>query len=121
MKISAVRIWVRDIAAAKAFYQDQLGLTLVNDMSAHGVCVFNMGGAVLVVEVADEQTSAEEGGLLGRLTGISFETQDIHAEVARLKARGVTFDHAPEQQYWGGWLAWFKDPSGNTLELVQNP
>jgi catechol 2,3-dioxygenase-like lactoylglutathione lyase family enzyme len=121
MKLSAVRIWVNDLAAAKTFYQDQLQLRLINDASAHGACVFDIGGASLVVEAADEQTSAEEGGLLRRFTGISFAVKNIHAEVDELRLRGVTFTHEPEQQYWGGWLAWFKDPSGNVLELVQNP
>jgi lactoylglutathione lyase len=121
VQLSAVRIWVNDLAVAKAFYQDKLQLVLVNDASAYGACIFNIGAANLVVEVADEQTSAEEGGLLRRFTGISFNVKDIHAEVARLRACGVAFDHEPEQQAWGGWLAWFKDPSGNVLELVQNP
>jgi catechol 2,3-dioxygenase-like lactoylglutathione lyase family enzyme len=121
MNISAVRLWVTDINAAKTFYRDTLQLALTNDWSEHGACVFTAGSITLVVEAADAQTSADEGGLVGRLTGISFAVADIHAEVARLKARGVRFDHEPEQQYWGGWLAWFKDPTGNVLELVQNP
>jgi predicted enzyme related to lactoylglutathione lyase len=121
MKLSAVRIFVSDISAAKHFYADLLGLTLINDWTEHGACVFDAQGVTVVVEYTDDATSSEEGGLVGRLTGVSFATQDIHAEVARLQARGVVINGMPEQQYWGGWLAWICDPSGNVLELVQTP
>jgi predicted enzyme related to lactoylglutathione lyase len=120
MKLSAVRIFVSDIAAAKPFYADMLGLKLINDWSEHGTCVFDAQGVTVVVEYTDDATSSEEGGLVGRFTGVSFAAPDIHAEVARLQARGVEIGHMPEQQYWGGWLAWIRDPSGNVIELVQN-
>ncbi len=44
---------------------------------------------------------------------------DIHAEASRLAEAGVEFIRQPEQESWGGWVATFKDPDGNVLQLLQ--
>ena len=44
---------------------------------------------------------------------------DIHAEAKRLAEAGVEFIREPEQESWGGWVATFKDPDGNLLQLLQ--
>ncbi len=43
MNLSGVRLFVREIAIAKAFYAEHLGLTLAVDGSEHGYCVFRVG------------------------------------------------------------------------------
>ena len=40
---------------------------------------------------------------------------------ARLAAAGVTFTRPPELEPWGGRIATFADPDGNTLQLMQLP
>jgi uncharacterized glyoxalase superfamily protein PhnB len=37
----------------------------------------------------------------------------------RLAEAGVEFLRQPEQESWGGWVATFRDPDGNTLQLLQ--
>ncbi len=44
---------------------------------------------------------------------------DIHAEARRMAEAGVEFIRQPEQESWGGWVATFKDPDGNVLQLLQ--
>ncbi len=44
---------------------------------------------------------------------------DIQAESRRLAEAGVEFIRQPEQESWGGWVATFKDPDGNVLQLLQ--
>ena len=44
---------------------------------------------------------------------------DIQAEAKRLADAGVEFIRQPEQEIWGGWVATFKDPDGNVLQLMQ--
>jgi uncharacterized glyoxalase superfamily protein PhnB len=58
---------------------------------------------------------------VGRFAGLSFPVEDIQYMHRQLSAVGVEFSGAPQQQYWGGWLATFKDPAGNSLQLVQQP
>lgn len=120
MNLGAVRVFVRDIAEAKAFYSQRLGLAIEVADEEHGFCMFNTGATKLIIEALGSEDS-ESHELVGRFTGLSFPVADIYAKHRQLAAAGVEFSGEPEQQYWGGWLATFKDPSGNGLQLVQQP
>ena len=52
---------------------------------------------------------------------INLGVTDIQQEYLRLKTKGVQFIRIPEQEGWGGWVATFKDPDQNTLQLLQLP
>jgi predicted enzyme related to lactoylglutathione lyase len=119
MNLGAVRVFVRDIAEAKVFYSQRLGLVVEAADEEHGFWMFDTGATKLIVK-AIGSTDAESREL-GRFTGLSFPVADIHAKYRQLAAAGVEFSATPEQQYWGGWLATFKDPSDNGLQLVQQP
>jgi len=114
MKIAAVRLFVEEMAAARAFYAEQLGMKSVS--LDEGVLVFD-AGPLLIVELADDEARSER--LVGRFAGVSLGTSDIEALHARLKANGCTIVGAPERQPWGGLLMHVKDPSGNVLSFVQ--
>lgn len=120
MDLSAVRIFVDDLAAAEAFYSRALGLTLTHADPETGYCVFDTRGIRFVVEVASS-ADAEARALVGRLTGLSFEVNHIDDEYKRLKSLGVSFHGEPERQSWGGWLVGFSDPAGNQMRLVEYP
>ena len=116
MKIDAVRIFVTDIARAKSFYTESVGLPLDKDGSDNGFFILNGGGAKLLIEREDPHD--EEGKhLIGRFTGISLRADNIHSVCAKLKAKGITFTGEPEKQSWGGTLAHFQDPDGNIITL----
>ena len=120
MNLGAARVFVREIAEAKAFYSERLGLTVEVADEEHGFCMFDTGATKLIIEAVSSED--EEGReLVGRFTGRSFPVEDILSKHRQLSAAGVEFSGAPERQYWGGWLATFKDPSGNGLQLVQEP
>ncbi|WP_397532382.1 VOC family protein [Roseateles sp.] len=121
MKLASVRLFVRDLAAALPFYQQQLGLTLKAGGPAAGFCVFDAGVLDLVLEAVPPEAPADEQQLVGRFSGLSFSVDDIQAQHAALLTAGVPFIEAPDRQAWGGWLASFKDPAGNVLQLVQYP
>ena len=116
--IAAVRVFVPDVAAARGFYRDTLGLT-----EAHAddrVLIFRTDTADLIVEAADRD-DAEEGPLIGRFVGVSFSVPDVRAAYSALTAKGVRFHSEPEEQDWGGVLAHVLDPFDNLLTLVQYP
>jgi predicted enzyme related to lactoylglutathione lyase len=52
---------------------------------------------------------------------INFLVADIAITHQRLVRAGVEFRRAPEPESWGGWVATFVDPDGNTLQLMQLP
>jgi predicted enzyme related to lactoylglutathione lyase len=121
MELNTARVFVRDIDVAKRFYSSQLGLALKADGSQHGYCVFRAGNTDLVVEVVADDAPEEDRVLVGRFTGLSFAVQDISEKYGQLVALGVPFTGAPEKQFWGGILATLQDPSGNELQIVQQP
>ena len=121
LNLNTARIFVRDIARARKFYADKLGLALKAEGTHHGYCVFDAGNAELVVEAVGFDAPAQEQALVGRFTGLSFLVADVHLQHRALSAKGVVFTGAPEVQFWGGTLATLRDPDGNQLQIVQRP
>jgi catechol 2,3-dioxygenase-like lactoylglutathione lyase family enzyme len=121
MELSAIRLFVRELEAAGHFYGSVLGLARVAGDARSGWLVFDLGGPQLVVEAVAEDAPPEEQALVGRFTGLSLAVDDIECCYEQLRARGVSFDGAPERQAWGGMLATLRDPAGNQLQLVQTP
>jgi len=114
MKLHGVRIFVDDLAAARTFYLETLGLPLNWDMPELGAFGAGLENAELVVEHAD----AARGELIGRFLGVSLEVDDIAVHHRALADKGVVFEGPPTRQPWGGRLAHFRDPAGNTLTLL---
>jgi predicted enzyme related to lactoylglutathione lyase len=52
---------------------------------------------------------------------VNLGVDDIHAAYRTLLARGVVFVRPPEREHWGGWVASFRDPDGNLIQLLQPP
>lgn len=115
MKLYAVRVFVSDLAAAKRFYANDIGLPVIweSDESLG----FDVGALLIVEPVGEDDDEAET--LVGRFVGASLKTDDLDAVYRDLTAKGVRFDGPPETQSWGGRLAHVIDPSGNILSLVE--
>jgi len=116
MKLYGIRVFVDDLEAARQFYGCTLGLPEAwrQEDAAAG---FDIGG-MLIIEKVETDADADDKALVGRFVGCSIHVDDIHATYDALVAKGVRFIEAPEQQTWGGTLAHFMDPSGNTLTLL---
>lgn len=121
MQLAAARVFVRDIAIARDFYEKRLGLDLGHDGTDEGFCRFDTGQVQLVVELVTPDESPEDQATVGRFTGLSFGVEDVVATHAALSAAGVRFSGPPEHQDWGGWVATLADPDGNELQIVQFP
>ena len=111
MKVYGVRIFVSDLAEARAFYAGALRWPI--SFESDGAIGFDAGIQMIV-----EEDDGSHEGLQGRFTGISLSAKNLQAEYEALAARGVRFVAPPEEQPWGGSLAHFTDPSGNILTLV---
>jgi catechol 2,3-dioxygenase-like lactoylglutathione lyase family enzyme len=117
--LAVTTLVVTDVDQAKRFYEEQLGLTLLEETPAG--CRFGAGkGSQLTVR------RGEPAG--GGQTVLHFEVDDIEAVVRDLTSRGVTFDEyeTPKTvnfiaQFGSVRAAWFKDPSGNVLGLREGP
>lgn len=116
MRVYGIRVFVDDYEAARAFYTKSLGFPVIWEMADHGAIGLSAGPAQLIVE--SEAGDSAHFELVGRFTGVSLAVDDIDAAYAELRARGVPFIGPPERQFWGGMLAHFQDPAGNTLTLL---
>ena len=113
-------IAVKNIAAAKKFYETVVGLTPMPEIE-QGVQGFKSGNtSILVYESQFAGTN--------RATAATWMVRDdLEGVVNALKAKGVTFEH---YDFPGGTrqgdihvtgssrAAWFKDPDGNILAVV---
>jgi catechol 2,3-dioxygenase-like lactoylglutathione lyase family enzyme len=116
MRLTSVRIFVDDLERAAAFYEGIVGL---KRSTTFPTAILYEDSASIVVETADDDSRRE--GLIGRFTGVGFETQNAEALYADLKSRDVPLHGPPEKQYWGGILLFAQDPSGNTITFVEYP
>lgn len=109
-----------DIAAAKAFYADRLKIKVTED---HGMLQLHLDGAgkILVYPKPDHQPAT--------FTILNFEVKDVQQAVAGLKQAGVVFESYPylntdennimRSEEMRVAQAWFKDPAGNILSVIQ--
>ncbi|MGH8911406.1 MAG: VOC family protein [Acidimicrobiia bacterium] len=111
---------VDDLAAARDFYNTTLGLDV---SEANGLLTISLpsGGEVLVYPKADHAPAT--------YTILNVVVADIDVAVDELTRRGVTFeryDTFPTDEKGivrGGapLIAWFTDPAGNILSVLQEP
>jgi catechol 2,3-dioxygenase-like lactoylglutathione lyase family enzyme len=107
-----------EVAASKAFYADTLGIDVREE---EGMLSLDLpgGGNVLIYPKDDHQPAT--------YTVLNFEVADIEAAVDSLLAAGVTMeryegfeqDERGIQREFGPPIAWFKDPAGNILAVIQ--
>jgi catechol 2,3-dioxygenase-like lactoylglutathione lyase family enzyme len=113
-------IAVKNLAQARAFYENKVGLSPLSSKEDGHVAIYKSGSGKLAVYVSEYAGT-------NRATAASWEVEDVGAEVEALKARGVAFEHyeLPGTTLKGdvhvaGSMknAWFKDPEGNILGIV---
>lgn len=112
-KIGQIAITVTDLARAKDFYLNTLGMRFLFD--AGQMTFFQCGDIRLLVGTGE--ASAPRGGTI-----LYFKVEDIQAVCGRLREKGVEFvqdarlvARLPDHDLW---IALFKDPDGNVLAAM---
>ena len=111
---------VSDLAVAKTFYNETLGLELVDETM--GLKFRVGGGGTIYVYPKDDHQPAS-------FTILNFVVEDIDKAVEELKAKGVKFEKYEGMTddkdiargiaaHRGPDIAWFKDPAGNILAVL---
>ena len=106
-----------DIPAAKAFYPDKLGLDVSEE---NGMLTLRLaGGGRVLIYPKDNHEAAT-------FTVLNFPSSDVDADVDRLTAAGISMERYPDSgqdergisRGQGPAIAWFKDPAGNILSVL---
>lgn len=119
-KSSAATVAVRDLAAARDFYERVLGLPIAH-IEGEDALNFKTGDSMLLVYKSDYAGT-------NQATAVTWEIgSEIDAIVSSLKEKGVTFEHYDmlDARREGDLhvigrmrVAWFKDPDGNIHGLI---
>lgn len=110
---------VKDLDAAREFYEG-LGVKIEVLTEEHGVTALKLTGGDVLMYLSPEMTPPS-------YTILNFEVDDIDAAVDGLAERGVSFerydgfDHDEKGivRGPGPQIAWFEDPSGNVISVMQ--
>jgi len=115
---------VNDQAAAKEFYGKTLGLEVEIEEESASLIIKLAGGAQVFVYPKDNHRPAS-------FTILNFSVDDIDKAVEQLKSKGIELEHYEGMNQdkdgiarglaanQGPDIAWFKDPAGNILSVLQ--
>ena len=110
---------VNDLQQAKAFYGDVLGIKVTEQKEGLDLDTGN-NTHVFIYPKPNHQPAT--------FTILNFKVSDIEKAVDELSAKGVQFEHYTGQlqtdekgifRGGGPLIAWFKDPAGNFLSVIQ--
>ena len=133
-QLTNTQVWVHDQDEALAFYTEKLGLELREDVTVPELGNFRwlsvgvpgqQDVAITLMAIpgppvfdAETQDAIKTLVAKGVATGLFFATDDVQATYEELKDRGVEFQQEPTEQPYGV-DAGFRDPSGNSMRMVQ--
>jgi catechol 2,3-dioxygenase-like lactoylglutathione lyase family enzyme len=112
-------IWTSDIDKAEHFYTHTLGLPFIK--RSHGALIYCVNGSDLRVSPVPHTSPGEH-------TVLGFAVTDIRTVISQLNSRGVEierFTNFPHDENGilkipgGDQVAWFRDPDGNLLSVVE--
>ena len=110
----------KDIARARQFYEGKLGFKPSREIGGGVTYICAGGTACFLYPTPNAGTSSASQAF--------WEVADIEREVADLQSRGVTFEEydmpgkaagSPIYAAGGAKAAWFKDPEGNIMAVIQ--
>jgi catechol 2,3-dioxygenase-like lactoylglutathione lyase family enzyme len=112
---------VDDIDAARRFYGEVLGLTVVDNPMGFLNLRLASGGEILIYSKPGHEPAT--------FTILNFPVEDVEAAVDDLNARGVVTKIYVDPDYgtdakgisrgMGPDIAWFRDPAGNVLSVLK--
>ena len=102
-----------DVAAAKRFYHDLLGLDLLMDL---GFIVTYGNEAKMTVQVS----IATEGGSGTTVPDRSIEVDDVDEVLARMRKARIAIEYGPADEPWGVRRFYVRDPFGRLVNILEH-
>ena len=113
VKRIVANIATQDIAAAKRFYQDVLGLNVLMDQGWIVTC----GSAETMAVQVSFMT---EGGSGSPVPDLSIEVDDVDAALDAMKAAGFAIEYGPADEPWGVRRFYVRDPFGRLVNILSH-
>jgi catechol 2,3-dioxygenase-like lactoylglutathione lyase family enzyme len=123
-RISLITLGVRDVAAARAFYQ-RLGWR-ASSIGGDEVAFFQAGGIIFGLygldDLAKDANLKPGTGFSGVALAYNVRDKaDVDRILAEAKAAGATILKPGIDAVWGGYSGYFADPDGHPWEVAWNP
>ena len=134
IRIATTQLWVHDQGEALAFYTEKVGMEVRADVTLPELGDFRWltvgpagqedvsivlmaipGPPVMDPDTADDVRKLMAKGFAGT---VFLVTDDVHGSYEELTSRGVEFSEPPEERPYGIDSS-FRDPSGNSIRLMQ--
>jgi catechol 2,3-dioxygenase-like lactoylglutathione lyase family enzyme len=113
MKVKRIvaNVATQDVAAARRFYQDVLGLEVLMDQGW------------IATYGSDEQAAVQisflsQGGSDTPAPDLSIEVDDVDAALAAMKRAGFAVEYGPADEPWGVRRFYVRDPFGKLVNIL---
>ena len=114
---SLITLYHSDMASARHFYEDLLGLEVREVTYDWYVGYWLTPSRSTTLCISSSPSENERWGAEGRGVVVDFMVADVDETHRKLLQRGVVFEHPPRDRPWGLRQAEFKDPGGYTLNI----
>ncbi|QRM27811.1 VOC family protein [Microvirga sp. VF16] len=111
VKRIVANIQASDLAAAKRFYEDALGLEVLMDLD--WIVTYGSGEKALA-----QISVATQGGSDTPLPDLSIEVDDLDAALLRMKNAGFPILYGPADEPWGVRRFYVRDPFGKLVNIL---
>ncbi|MDX8479124.1 VOC family protein [Mesorhizobium sp. VK24D] len=115
MKVRRIvaNIATQDIAAAKSFYHDVLGLDVVMDL---GWIATYGSQETMTVQIS----FMAQGGSGTPVPDLSIEVDDVDAALDRMRKAGFAVEYGPADEPWGVRRFFVRDPFGRLVNILSH-
>ena len=131
-RISVLTLGVADLEQSLEFYRDGLGLPtsgIVGREFEHGaVAFFDLSGGLKLAIWAQADLAHDTDLPRTPISPTSFSIghnvasrEEVDEVVAQARRAGARIVKAPQDTFYGGYAAYFRDPDGHLWEVVWNP
>jgi catechol 2,3-dioxygenase-like lactoylglutathione lyase family enzyme len=100
-----------DIALAKRFYQDVLGLDLLMDLG----CIATYGSRE---QMSIQISFASQGGSRTPTPDLSIEVDDVEGALEGMRRAGFPIEYGPADEPWGVRRFYVRDPFGKLVNIL---
>ncbi|MGY3587439.1 catechol 2,3-dioxygenase-like lactoylglutathione lyase family enzyme [Bradyrhizobium sp. USDA 4341] len=115
MKVNRIvaNVAASDVAAAKSFYRDILGLEPLMDFG--WIATYGPSETMQV-----QISFASEGGSGTPVPDLSIEVDDLDEALHRMQAAGIAIEYGPADEPWGVRRFFVHDPFGRLINILQH-